>query len=110
MARYISTLGTASVVAKNITADQTVEVNDRCLVDTTAGAITITLPISTSLLVNDTIQFIDVAGTFGTNNCTIARNGAKIQSLSEDLVLDIGNTAATLVYSGSTYGWVLSGT
>lgn len=110
MARYISTIGTASVVTKTVTSDITCEVNDRLLVDTSGGAVTVTLPASTGLLINDTVQFLDVAGTFGTNNLTVGRNGANIQSLAEDLVLDISNTAATIVYTGTTYGWVLAGT
>lgn len=110
MARYISTIGTAAVVARTVTGADNASVNDRVLADTSAGAYTVTLPAPSGLLVNDTIQFIDVAGTFGTNNLTVARNGAKIQSLDEDLILDVSNTAATLVYTGSTYGWVLSGT
>lgn len=110
MGRYISTLGTTAVVAKTLTTTGTAAVNDRILADTSGGAFTVTLPAVSGLLVNDTVQFIDVAGVFGTNNLTIGRNGAKIQSLTEDLVLDINNTAATLVYTGTTYGWVLSGT
>ena len=46
----------------------------------------------------------------GHPNVTIARNGAKIQNLSEDLTLDINNSAVTLVYTGATYGWIISGT
>ena len=76
----------------------------------TSGGFTITLPLSTSLLENDTIQIVDVTGAFGASNVTIARNGAKIQNLSEDLTLDINNSAVTLVYTGATYGWIISGT
>ena len=69
-----------------------------------------TFPLSTSLLVNDVIQVVDVTGNFNTNNVTIARNGAKIQNLAEDLVLDINNIAVTFIYTGPTYGWIISGT
>lgn len=82
-------------------------VNDRVLC--TAGGITITLPISSSLLVGDTVQILDVAGAAGASNITVARNGALIQGAAENLTIDINNSSPILVYSGVTYGWVLSG-
>ena len=110
MGRYITTTGTAATVAREFSANASIEVNDRCLADTSGGAFTLTLPASGTLLVNDSVQFIDVTGSFGVNNLTVARNGAKIQNLDEDLLLDINNSAVTLIYTGSTYGWVISGT
>jgi hypothetical protein len=62
------------------------------------------------LLVNDTVQIIDVTGVANSQNITVARNGAKIQNLAENLVLDVNNVAVTLVYTGATYGWIISGT
>jgi len=108
MGRYITTTGTAGTVLRTTGTSITAEVNDRVLC--TSGGITITLPISTSLLENDTIQIVDVTGAFSASNVTVARNGAKIQNLSEDLTLDINNSAVTLVYTGATYGWIISGT
>lgn len=105
MGRYISTTGTASVVTRTVGANYTAVVNDRIVC--TTGGFTITLPLSTSLLVDDTIQIIDATGVFGSSNVTIARNGAKIQNLNEDLTLNINNTSITLVYTGSTYGWLI---
>jgi hypothetical protein len=109
MARYITTTGSASTTVRSVSANTTAAANERLLIDTSGATVTITLPSSANTLLNDTIQFIDVAGNFGTNNCTIARNGHNIHGLAEDLSLDIGNSAATLVYSGVTYGWVLAG-
>ena len=62
------------------------------------------------MLVNDTVQIIDVTGVANSQNITVARNGAKIQNLAENLVLDVNNVAVTLVYTGATYGWIISGT
>ena len=98
MGRYITTTGTAGTVLKTVSTTYQAEVNDRILC--TGGSFTVTLPISTSLLENDTVQIVDVTGG----------NGAKIQNLSEDLTLDINNSAVTLVYTGATYGWIISGT
>lgn len=108
MGRYITTTGTAGTVLKTVSTTYQAEVNDRILC--TGGSFTVTLPISTSLLENDTVQIVDVTGAFAAANLTVGRNGAKIQNLSEDLTLDINNAAVTLVYTGATYGWIISGT
>lgn len=105
MGRYITTTGTASVVVRTVSTAYSAQVNDRIVC--TTGGFTITLPTVASLLENDTIQIIDATGAFGTSNVTIARNGAKIQNLNEDLILDLANTAITLVYTGATYGWLI---
>jgi hypothetical protein len=107
MGRYItSTLSYATSTVTTGISYQAV-VNDRVLC--TAGSITITLPAVADLLVGDTVQIIDVGGNAGTSNITVARNGANIQGAASDLTIDINNTAPVLVYSGATYGWILSG-
>jgi hypothetical protein len=110
MGRYITTTGTSSTVLRSVTTTYSAVVNDRILANSTSAAFTITLPLSTSLLENDTIQIIDIGGVAATNNITIARNGAKIQNLSEDLVVNVNNASLTLVYTGATFGWVIAGT
>ena len=83
----------------------TVAANDRYFVDTSGGAVTITLPASPQ--VGDQVRLIDLAGTFDTNNLTIGRNSLKIMGLTEDLVVSNENAAIGLVYTGATYGWKL---
>lgn len=107
MGRYITTTGTSGVVNREVSANINAEPNDRLLVDTGSAAITVTLPANASLLVGDTIQIIDVAGNAGSNNITVERNGSEIQDATEDLTIDINNAIVTLIYSGSTYGWVV---
>jgi hypothetical protein len=80
--------------------------NDRYFVNTSGGAATITLPASP--LTGDSISIIDLASTFDTNNCTLARNGLKIMGLTENLILSTEDEAITLVYTGATYGWKLT--
>jgi hypothetical protein len=80
--------------------------NDRYFVNTSGGAATITLPASP--LVGDQISLLDLASTFDTNNCTLARNGNKIMGLTENLVLNVEDEAITLVYTGATFGWKLT--
>jgi len=74
-------------------------------INTTSGAITMTLPASPSL--GDEIRFVDLASTFDTNNLTIARNGNNINGAAADLVVSTEDSAFGLVYSGATYGWKL---
>lgn len=109
MGRYISTTGTASTVLREVNSTYSAVVNDRILADSSTAAFTITLPVSTSLLVNDTVHIIDITGSSATNNITIARNGAKIQNLAEDLIINVNNASITLMYSGITYGWIIIG-
>jgi hypothetical protein len=110
MGRFITETGTASTVIREISGAYTAVVNDRILADTSAGAFTITLPLNSSLLVNDTIQFIDVTSSFGTNAVTLDRNGSLIQGGTDNLDLDINGATITLMYSGPTYGWIIIGT
>jgi hypothetical protein len=73
--------------------------------DTTGGAFTATLPAGT---LGDEISFIDYAGTFDTNNLTIAPNGAeKIQGSAASLTVSVQRAGLTLVYTDGTQGWLL---
>lgn len=110
MGRYITTTGTASTVIREVSTTFNASVNDRILANSSGGAFTITLPAAASLLVNDTIQVIDVGGVASGNNITLARNGALVRGLTEDLVIDVSGATITLLYSGSTYGWIIIGT
>jgi hypothetical protein len=73
--------------------------------NTTGGAFTVTLPTSPSL--GDFVSFIDYAGTFDTNNLTIARNGKNIQGVAEDLTVSVERAGFTLVFVDDTQGWLL---
>jgi len=73
--------------------------------NTTSGAITLTLPGSPTI--GDEISFIDYAGTFDTNNLTVARNGKNINGSAADLTVATERAANTLVYTDTTQGWLL---
>jgi hypothetical protein len=74
-------------------------------VNTTSGAFTMTLPATPTL--GDEVAVVDYAGTFDTNNLTIGRNSENIQGTAADLTVSTERAGLTLVYSGSTYGWLL---
>ena len=73
--------------------------------NTSGGAFTVTLPSSPTL--GDFVSFIDYAGTFDTNNLTIARNGKNIQGVAEDLTVSVERAGLTLVFVDDTQGWLL---
>src|SRR5210317_986759 len=73
-------------------------------VDTTSGAITVTLPASASL--GDQIAIKDYAGTFASNNLTIGRNGHNIQGVANDSLISTNRASLLLVYVDSTKGWI----
>jgi len=89
------------------TANFTATSNSGYFVNTTSGAITITLPASPSAW--EQISIIDYAGTFGTNNLTLDPNGNNIYglSISNASKLNKNYTSVTLVYIDATKGWVI---
>ena len=75
-------------------------------VNTTSSAFAITLPAGT---IGDEVSIIDYAGTFDSNNCTIAANGSeKIHGSTDDLTVATERAAFTLVFTDSTQGWLLT--
>jgi len=89
-----------------ITSNTTMVSGRGYFVNTTSGAITMTLPSSPSL--GDTVTVIDYAGTADTNNITIGRNSQPIQGAAEDLTVATERAAFNLVYVDSTHGWLLT--
>ena len=86
-------------------SNATMSTNRGYFVDTSGGAKTMTLPAS--FTIGDTVRINDLAGTFGTNNLTVARNGSNIQGVAQDLLVTVNQSSFGLVYSNSTYGWKL---
>ena len=74
--------------------------------NTTSSAFTVTLPASPS--VGDTIQIVDYAGTFATNNITISPNGNNINGSTSNRLLNTSREGVSITYVDSTQGWVAS--
>ena len=88
-----------------VTSNTTMVSGRGYFVNTTSGAITMTLPASANR--GDEVHVIDYAATADTNNITIGRNSHKIQGASSDLTVATERAAFTLVYVDSTQGWLL---
>ena len=75
-------------------------------VNTTSGAITMTLPASPSA--GSIVAVKDYALTFDTNNLTIGRNSQPIEGTADDAVVSTEGQALTLVYVDGTQGWKIT--
>lgn len=75
-------------------------------VNTTGGAITVNLPAGSA---GAQIGLLDYAGTWDTNNCTVAANGSeKIQGSTDDAIFSRDREALQIIYVDSTQGWVVT--
>ena len=73
-------------------------------VNTTCAAVTVTLPASPTA--GDVISFKDYAGTFGTNNLTLCRNGNKMGGTCNNDITNTNYTSTSIIYVDATQGWV----
>ncbi len=89
-----------------ITSNTTMVAGRGYFVNTTSGAISMTLP--SSAVIGDTIAIKDYAGTFASNNLTILRNSHNIQGVANDSVISTARASLQLVYVDATKGWLYS--
>lgn len=89
-----------------VTSSQALTAGQDVFVDTTGGAVILTLPASPSIL----DQPIHVCHVAGSNNILIERNGQRIMGLLEDMtvnVLTTPNAAFELAFCDAARGWRL---
>ena len=73
-------------------------------INTTSNQCTVTLPAGS---VGDTIELVDYAGTWDTNNVTLTADGSeKIKGSTDDVFLSGDREAVTITYVDATQGWV----
>ena len=88
------------------TGDFTAVAGEGYFVNTTSGAVNVTLPAGTAGAV---VAIKDYAGTFDTNNVTLTRNGSdKIGGQAINGTLSTEGTAVTLVFIDATQGWLVT--
>jgi hypothetical protein len=72
-------------------------------VNTTSGAITVTLPAGSA---GSIVSLKDYANTWNTNNVTVTPNGTdKINGINDNAALNTQDQSVTLIYVDSTKGW-----
>ena len=76
---------------------------DGFFVNTTSGAITVTLPSSPSA--GDIVALKDYANTWDSNAVTLCRNGSKINGVCQNSQLTTESQSVTLIYVDGTKGW-----
>jgi hypothetical protein len=85
------------------TANYTAVAGQGVFANTTGGAFTVTLPASPTT--GDEVTIVDYAGTFASNNLTVARNSSKIDGATADTTLDVNRTNVRFVFIDATQGW-----
>lgn len=107
-ARHLSTSGSGGGSSESwsvITSNQTLSINSGYFVDVTSSALEVTLPASPSI--GNKVRIVDVAGLSEVNQITVLGNGEKIQRSTSNLDVASNAAAFTLIYSNSSYGWIL---
>jgi hypothetical protein len=88
-----------------VSTSQTAGSNHTYWVNTSGGAVTLTLPLTPRT--GDRIGIYDIAGTFGTNNLTIGNNGHRIQRQLDTMTVSTNGAAFALRYYDVTRGWLI---
>jgi len=95
--------GTVNWCTTAKTSPLTVASGNGYFINTTGGAITVTLPSSPSA--GDIVSLKDYANTWDTNNVTLANNSSKINGVCGNATLNTEDQSITLVYVDGTRGW-----
>ena len=95
--------GTVNWCTTAKTSPLTAESGKGYFINTTSGAITVTLPASPSA--GDIVAVKDYTGTAGSNAITIGRNSSKIRGACACFSLDQNNAGTQLIYVDGTEGW-----
>lgn len=104
------TVTTIEIGIVTVSSDFNAVVKGEYRVKTNLNPVTATLPVTS--IDNAEISFFDGDGSdprnpsgFGLNHLTIKGNGATIQGYSEDLIIDVENSAIVLVYNAVDNDW-----
>ena len=102
---WVDNSGGTSWQAVETGATMTAVAGEGYFINTTSNACTATLPAGT---IGDECTFVDYAGTFDTNNLTVAPDGSeKINGVAASLTVAVERAGFTLVFTDTTQGWLL---
>mgnify|MGYP003142900274 FL=1 len=87
------------------TGDFTAANGEGYFVDTSSGAVVVTLPSSPSA--GNIVAVSDYAENSATNNITIGRNGSNIEGDASNFIVNTNGSSATFVFADSTKGWII---
>ena len=73
-------------------------------VDTTSGAVTVTLPASPTA--GQIVQLTDYSGKWSINNVTVSPNGNKINGSTGSATISASRGSVAIVYIDTTQGWI----
>ena len=88
---------------QTITTNYNAVAGDALAVDTTLGTVTITLSATPS--VNDSIRIVDYAGTFSLNECVVTSSAHDIHGSSRDYNIVRKGSSLELTFIDATEGW-----
>jgi len=74
---------------------------DMLMVDTSAAAVTVTLPAAPAA--GDEIKLMDAAGSWATNNLSIAPNGNTLLGVTTTHIVAVSDQTMVLVYTGTDW-------
>ena len=92
-----------SVITADGSTFNTAVAGEGYFINTTSAVHTITLPASPTQ--GDEVHIVDYAGTFGSNNVTVGRNGSNIDGAATDGILATNRLNVRFVYIDATQGW-----
>ena len=73
-------------------------------VNTTSGAVTVTLPASPTA--GQLVQITDYSGKWSINNVTVSPNGNKINGSTSSATISASRGSVAIVYIDATQGWI----
>lgn len=94
-------------IVESISASQAAVVNHKYICDTTAAGFTLTLPATP--VAGDSIIIVDALGQFEINPLVLAGNGKNIESIAEDMNIDVPGVQLEVQFSGdNARGWMVN--
>ena len=94
-------------IVESISASQAAVANHKYMCDTTAAGFTLTLPATPAA--GDAFIIVDALSQFETNPLILAGNGKNIESIAEDMNIDVQGVECLIQFSGdNTRGWMVN--